>query len=318
MELARPFDPESAARSATRPAVGLGLLVAVLLASSVGVVGAGAVAEDFFASGPFAALVAGLCLVIAVSAYLRLAEAKRPAVAGSILLHLALVLLAAGAGWDRIAGWIEPVRIVAGMTAPVTPDGAVRVRLDRVRPVYRSGAWSKGEAADVTVSIPGRPDRSMTLHANRPFSDGALTIHLDRHGFAPRVDLRDAGGLPRPSRVLVLDTGLAPAVRYWARLPLEPGTPELIAVFRPSPTGPFARDPALTLAPVSGAGPAVTLRPGRTARIGDRIATLGPVRYWARFSVAWQPGRRLIFAAFALAIVGALLALWPEVAHGRR
>jgi hypothetical protein len=228
------------------------------------------------------------------------------------LLHLGIVMLLAAGAWHAARFAETPVSLVEGQTAALGDTGA-SIRLDRLRPEWGNGRWPGGPAAEVTLLRPGAEPRREVVRVNRPLSVGDHWLRLGLHGFAPAVAIGDASGIVK------LETTLDPRPYYWGRFEMPGDAVRLLGVFRPASSGHLVRDPSLKVV-ASGAGGrtlgAGTARPGSPARVAGLTVSLGEVRYWAAFTLAREPGLRVVFAGFWIAIAGAALTLLPRVFRG--
>jgi hypothetical protein len=233
-------------------------------------------------------------------------------VLGSWLLHLGIVLLAAAGTWHAWSSTARPVELVEGESLVVGTTGS-SVVFDRLDPDRREGRWRKGHAAEVTVLEPGRRPRREVIAVNRPLNIGDHWLFLVRHGFTPIVVSGSAAAGVK------LETTLTPRPYYWGTFEVPGSRTQVLGVFRPASSGPLVRDPSLkvVLRGSDGRTRAVSVvRPGHPARIGGVEVALGGVRYWAAFTLTHEPGLRMVFASFWIAIAGAALTFLPRVLRG--
>ena len=298
--------------AARRPALG------VIGAAAAGTLGIVLLPADWQASpaAEFIAWAAALpvALGVAVSLSLRLPRVRTLRAAGSCALHASVLLLLVGIGWNRLGAERALVTGIEGEAAPL-PGTALTLRVSKVHPLFRSGRWLKGEAADCTLFDGRWPAAQGTMHVNRPLAYRGTRFYLQRHGFAVRLHGAHTGTGHEFAGWMKLDTILTPRPLYWRNL-AGTGLPfRGVAVFHPAADGPFPRDPSLRLvldAP-DGRPASAVLRPGERLVHGSFTLDCGEVRHWAAFSVRRDPGLGLIFAAFLLAAAGAAAAHLPRV-----
>lgn len=295
------------------PRTVVGLIAALLLFAAAGAWMPEGAGSAVFGTWAFRLTAALLCASVAASLWERLGAITEAKVLGSWLLHFGIVALAVAGLWNRAGSGGGLVDLAEGQSLAVGDTGVSMV-FDRLDPDRREGRWRKGDAAEVTLIRRGEERRREVIHVNRPLNVGEHWVFLGIHGFAPVV----ASG--RQASVVRLNTALGPVVRYWGEFEV-PGTGRrVMGVFRPAPEGHLARDPSLKVVArgpdgrTRGAGVA---RPGRPAFVDGMTLSLVGVRYWATFTVTREPGLRMVFASFWIAIAGAALTLLPRVLRGR-
>jgi len=223
--------------------------------------------------------------------------------------------------------------------------------LDDFRATY--GPEGKARTFDADVRWAGGPDaalRPYDMRVNHPLHVGAAKVYLLGHGYAPRVEVRDARGavaLSASDAVACLPQDAAFLSNCAVKVPdARPGQLAFQGVFTPTTvqdpaTGrigsayPAAADPALTvvgfrgdvgldagipgsvyrldksrLSPVDG-GRAHELRVGETwALPGGGSIRLVGVEEWATFQVTQDPGKGIALGAGIAMIGGLMLSLF--------
>ena len=287
------------------------LLALLLLAGSIAVAvwwpgGEGAA----LCSTPGFLVLTGL---LAAGAWRRRRALRSLRTAGPWFLHCGMTLVVAFGTYVAARSTDDEVRAIEGQAIRI-PGSLLSIELHGLEPALHRGGWRKGDAAEVTVYRHATPVRRALVYANQPLTVDDRTIWLDLHGFAPTLLLSPATGRGRtPEAYCVgLETTLTPRPYYWRWFQFPGLDGNLLAFFRPSPTGPFARDPALTLVLARPGQPPVAsvVRAGKPALVAGRRISLGEVRYWGGFRVRHEPGLRWLFATFWIAIGGAVLAVW--------
>ncbi|MEK7475081.1 MAG: hypothetical protein AAB152_05540 [Candidatus Coatesbacteria bacterium] len=303
-------------RILTAPGFVAGLIGALLGFAALGAWMPGDAGSAVFGTWAFRVTAVLLCVSIVANLWERLGGVTEMKVLGSWLLHFGIVLLAVAGTWHASKSTERQVELVEGQTATLGDTG-VSVLLDRVDPDRREGRWRKGDAAEVTVIERGMRPRREVVAVNRPLNIGDHWLFLGLHGFAPIVGSGAAPG--SAAAVVKLETTLLPRPYYWGEFQVPGSGARALGVFRPATSGHLVRDPSLevVLRGVDGRrlGAGVA-RPGRPARVGGVEVALAGVRYWAAFRLTHEPGLRMVFASFWIAIAGAALTLLPRVLRG--
>ena len=290
------------------------LLMALLgLFCLIGGVLPGEMAEPLYLSAPFRVLAALLVICLAVSLFLRARQVRSVRMLGSWLLHLGMVLICVGAIYNRIWSREAVIEVIEGQQVSL-PEGGFSVQLEKLSPFSRKGTWLKGHVADLVVYSSGKPVRAVSVRVNRPAKVGKARLYIDKHGFAPFMEVFSRKGTAFMAGYVSLQTEFGPQVRYWRELG-PPDFPEkFTAVFRPAPDGPYLRAPSMKMA-FHGHNDFAVLRPGVPVKHGGYEYHMGDVRYWAQLRVAKDPALGLVFTGFWMAVAGASAALLPRVFH---
>jgi hypothetical protein len=287
-------------------------MVALIAFAGAGAWLPGTAGAAVFGTWAFRVVAALLCASLVASLWERLSGVAEAKVLGLWLLHFGIVAVAGAGLWNWLGSSEHAVELVEGEALGIGGTG-VSMALDRLDPDRREGRWRKGDAAEVTMLGMGKERRREVIHVNRPLNVGDHWVFLGIHGFAPVV----ASG--EQAAVVRLNTAFKPAIRYWGEFEV-PGTPgRFTAVFRPAPEGHMVRDPSLKIVarrPDGRTRWAAVARPGRPAVVDGLTLSLIGVRYWASFTVTHEPGLRMVFASFWIAIAGAALTLLPRVLRG--
>lgn len=273
---------------------------------------------SWFYTWPFWLIAGALAAGLLFSLALRLPKVNSLRSLGSAVLHFSLILLAAGAFLSHRGARQTRIEIIEGQVQSI-PGSRYFIRLDSLRPFYRTRGFLKGDAAEVTVFEKHRPIERAIIHANRPLEFAGYRIRLDLHGFAPFMDVNGNGSGESYSGFVSLKTSMGPGVYYWREIDFPDVALRASAVFRPSPDGPFPRAPKMKFVardPNGGKLCVGQVSPGQVFKAGEYAVSFGEIRYWAAFQVRRDPGLPLIFAAFWLAVLGAAAALLPRLARG--
>src|SRR4051812_4189780 len=283
---------------------------------------------------------------------------------GTLVFHLALLLLLAGVALGGLLGYKATRLVVEGdgfansvgsydswhhgrltSASSLTP---FTMHLDRFDATYVGTGPKSGEARSFTAHVryapePGAPVRTAEVRSNHPLTIDGTRVYLVGHGYAPHFVVRDDSGhvvfdgsvpfLPQDGNFDSTGVIKVPDAR-----PTQLGFSGFFAPTAvPSPQGfvsvfPGARNPAVVLlayrgdlgldsgVPQSvyalddtrltrvstaalGVGDVMTL-PG-----GKATLTFTGVDEWASFQVSHDPGKRLVFIAAVVMIVGLLLSL---------
>jgi cytochrome c biogenesis protein len=260
---------------------------------------------------------------------------------GGLFGYKGTVLVVEGGGFANVRSSydiFEPARLASDtqlapfaftlkdFSATYTPDGEPRT-------------------FDAVVDYRADPDAEASTHdirVNHPLSAAGANVYLIGHGYAPRIQVRDARGrlvYDRATPFLPDDAQFAShgVVKVPEGLPQQFGLTGFFyptygaTPFGPQSTFPAPRDPVLDLAAWrgdlglgSGAPQSVydlpvaqlehianaELAPGQTwhLRNGTSVTFVG-VSQWATFQIAHDPGKRLVLIAAILIIAGLLTSL---------
>lgn len=268
------------------------------------------------------------------------AEKGRHGAWGSLAMHASLLVILLGglySGGFKMAGYFELAEgqtfsgqraaflqystgpFNAGQEPPVSP-----LRLDALTTAY----WPDGSLREIAsaVSLPAQAGvlQAATVSVSNPLVRQGTTIYQARdHGFAALLELRDQRGAMTPGYINfpTPKERSQPASNRFS----VPGTPYRAEVdFYPAPGGgPVPADawlraqpdqPWLYLFLRDGQGAVAYQGPvgiGQSVAVEGGALTFRGVSRWAGFPVVRDPGIPIIFAGFALCILGAaLLYLW--------
>lgn len=305
-------------RAFASPRAALSLMAVAGFWAALGAFWPGGTGGYLFHTWPFVLIAAALAAALSVSLGLRLSKIDSVRALGSVALHLSLVLLGLGAVVSHRQFRQARLEIIEGQAQPL-PGSEYFIRLDRLRPFYRSGKFVKGDAAEVTVFRECYPVKREIIHMNRPLKFAGYRVYLDMHGFAPFIGVNGNGTGEKFDGFVSLKTSLGPEVFYWRDIDFPGVALKASAMLRPSSDGPFPRDPRMKFvarSPGDGKIHAGEVSPGRPFEAGAYTVSFGEIRYWAAFQVRRDPGIPLIFAAFWLAVLGAAAALLPRLSRG--
>lgn len=284
---------------------------------------------------------------------------------GNLLFHVALVALLFAVGFGSLFGWKGQILVTEqkGFANTLTqydsftPGRLVDIAdlppfsftLDDFSATYQSEGTQQGAprefSADVTYQgAPGEPSRQAMISVNSPLTVDGAKVFLIGHGYAPRIQVRDARGdvvyddttvfLPQDGNFT--SSGVVKMPDLDPQLGLQAIFLPTVAVDQqrgPHSIFPAANDPALFLAAWQGNlgldnGVAQSvyklntadlkrlgikaLRPGETWALPDGAGTVefAGLSEFATFNVAYDPGKEPALAAAVIAIVGLLLSLF--------
>lgn len=263
---------------------------------------------------------------------------------GSVLFHLSFLLLFLGGVYSlltRFDGWMV---LTEGQTLAdrsrdyvATRPGALaansyqgfQLRLEKFVPTYQ-GRTGVDYSSYVTIKEPGQGEVQGVVRVNHPMSYDGATILGESYGFAPLLSIVDGSG----SRMFHAYTNLAVLTEDAQDMVKVPNTnlivkvkmyPDLVETQEGwSSASLLPRRPALYVemddyrnAPAAG-----LVRLGESLQMGELTLTFRDLRYWSRFRIIRDGGEALIFAAFALGILGIALRylfigkqLWIRAEH---
>src|SRR4051794_19976893 len=278
---------------------------------------------------------------------------------GNLVFHVSLVALLAGIALGGLFGYKGTVLVVEGQSF-----ANVRSSYDIFEPsrLYSdsqlspfsftlkdfSASYEPGgepRSFDAAVAYRSSPDAALTAHdvrVNHPLSASGANVYLIGHGYALRIQVRDAHGrlvYDRYTPFLPDDAMFAShgVVKAPDGLPQQLGlTGFFYPTFAATPFGPQSSHPALgnpVLALAAWQGdlgldsgrsqsvydlPVASLKhvanrqltPGQSWRLPDGArVTFAGVHEWATFQVAHDPGKKLVLLAAIFVVAGLLVSL---------
>ncbi|HHW14347.1 MAG TPA: hypothetical protein GXX28_05375 [Firmicutes bacterium] len=268
---------------------------------------------------------------------------------GSPLLHLGLLLIAAGTAliaftqtWGRTVV-VEGERFVdrrgdyvVFRQAPLARVQPMRVKfvVDRVQTAYTTSGQVDDYSATITLlDDQGKPLRRTIIAAGQPLFAGKVTVHRHRFGYAPLLVLGHSRQSAEPfglAALVVVDTlgQIGDGERYEGEF-VEPLSEQRLRLrFFPDWEARAGRN--LSSRPRRPAVELALLQPDTRQTIRSTIIPLGSssslnglvvafqgYRRWISFTVTSERGRPLLFAGFALAVLGGglLYLLNPREVH---
>lgn len=248
--------------------------------------------------------------------------------AGSIVLHVALVLILIGGVWSGLTTFQGEMLLTEGQSRSDVPDEYLSiskvpslgtafrdfgVTLESMDFVYEDGSVIDAVAQMRVTEREGV--RSEQAKVNYPLKVKGKSFLLQDAGHSVWIVVRDASGAPLFDSFV----NLLSATDAGYEDSLQVGGRELRVLSRPDSTRPLAepvRNGLNLVAPVVGLSlePAASMDDytwvapgGSVAQLGDYTVSVNEVRRWNRFLVRADGGRYLIYAAFLLIILGTLV-----------
>lgn len=284
---------------------------------------------------------------------------------GNLLFHVSLLVLLFSVAFGSLFGWRGQVLVVEGESFSNTvtqydsfkPGRLVNVSslapfsltLDKFSATYEPDGAQKGAPrsfdADVTFQTePGAADETKNISVNSPLSVEGAKVFLIGHGYAPRIEVKDASGrviydaatVFLPTDANFSSNGVVKIPDTTPQLGLQGiflPTSRVDPVTGPTSTFPAANDPGLfvsswegNLGLDNGVPQSVyelkkeqlkrtgfkSIKPGQTWNLPDNrgTVTFKGVSQFATFDVAHDPGKEAALAAAVLAILGLSLSLF--------
>ena len=286
---------------------------------------------------------------------------------GNLLFHAALIALLLAVGYGAVFGWRGNVIVREGNGFSNTltqydawgggrlasPDGLppFSFTLEEFRVEFERSETERGSPrlfeAEVTARAePGAPEVTEIIRVNEPIAFDGAKIFLVGHGYAPRIEVRDADGrLVFDDAVVVLpqdgnQTSIG-VVKVPDALPqlgfqmLFLPTAAVDDVRGPFSSFPDADDPAIfasawvgDLGLDDGVPQSVyrlvtdamsqvgleALRPGQTWDLPHGIGSMSFVGWqrWASFQIAHDPGKEPALIASVVALIGLMMSLFVK------
>jgi cytochrome c biogenesis protein len=127
---------------------------------------------------------------------------------GTLITHVALVVLVVAAAWGQAAGWREEQLVLApGQSRPVGHGLPVRLRSDGFEIVRYPGGMPRDYRAHITVLDAGREVLRQTIRVNAPLTYRRVTFYLA--SYVPVPGRPDA---PNVVLMAVHDPGYVPVI----------------------------------------------------------------------------------------------------------
>lgn len=129
---------------------------------------------------------------------------------GNIVFHLGLLGVLISFGWGQLVAYGAQVVVVEENSFANSvvdfdsyePGGLVdpsrlqpfTLRLDALDSQFSATGRPEGFQADVTLTLPGEPPRTVAIRPNEPLRVGGTSMFLSGNGYAPRIEVHDSEG----------------------------------------------------------------------------------------------------------------------------
>jgi cytochrome c biogenesis protein len=292
--------------------------------------------ERLFGSWPFFAFAGLLALNLLVCTWRRVARrlssakrSGRPAftwgLAGSLVMHAGILAVMAGAFVSGQTTFSGELLLTEGQTVPDSAESYLSIRsvpawgaafedfavgLDSLEFTYTDGIVT--DAVATMFVVEGEVGDLKDGRVNYPVRAGTKSFRLDEAGYSAGLRATDASGTVVFDSFVTL--GRFAAEGTYDSVEVAPGlTLDVLAV--PDIDAPLGepavdllepRDPGVHITPTTaaGVGEAVALRPGDTMSAAGYTVEVYDVRRWHTFEVRADGGLPVVYAGFALIVVG--------------
>ncbi|MDI6811995.1 MAG: cytochrome c biogenesis protein ResB [Desulfitobacteriaceae bacterium] len=242
---------------------------------------------------------------------------------GSPLFHTALMIIIMGGLLSGYARTVEPIVLTEGGSTELQPGflsfTPEKVTLHRVRLDYSPDGKLQEWTAEVGLEQGGK-EVNQTVNSQKAFVEGSLSMAIQANGYTPGLIIREGGRELARVRIRLNSIPTDRGFRNEDDVTLpgnDRGALRLQMAFWPNfiwkgqeadTKGDAPQNPALSLSE-AGQPPykIQVLKPGESARFGDRSITFDHVKPWLMFKVTRDPGYFVILAGFWLGISGLLL-----------
>ncbi|MEQ8200121.1 MAG: cytochrome c biogenesis protein ResB [Syntrophomonadaceae bacterium] len=253
-----------------------------------------------------------LTLAILVCAFQRLRRARSITTAGSLVFHLAIVVILAGAGWSL--GYARSALVdVAEQQAVNLADygfGAGQLTLNSFAIEYYPDFQPRQYTSDISLTGYEQQDYNLKINVNNPLQAGNLKVYQSNWGWMLKIKATTNGSTQ------VMD------IKDYDTFPLGPGPDNAVRViflpdYAEDQHGAFSRttlpnNPCLGLSLLQ-SGRTVDMAliaPGEEVRMGQYRFSFEDYAYYSGLQIKYDPGVNLVFAGFILLLLGLLGRYW--------
>ncbi|MFP5521734.1 cytochrome c biogenesis protein ResB [Peptococcus simiae] len=268
---------------------------------------------DIYHSKWFIALGILLCLYLVVCTGIRLRARKSRQLIGSVILHLSIVLLVAGALLSLATGADQDVSLLAGEKTKLT-EGALAgytVAVDRFDIDWYDNGSASQYISDLTVTNKKGEKTKKTISVNHPYRQGFIKIYQERYGWEVR------------GKVTTLEGTQTYALREGEEFPLAEGQ-SLAQIFVPNydvesrslqSVTAAPKNPYLALALQAGGQPMDMrlLQKNGRSMLGNMQVTFDEFVPYTGLRVKYDCGVPVVFVSFILALVGLVLRYLDDI-----
>lgn len=260
----------------------------------------------------FYALVGLICMSILVCAYQRLRRIRSLSEAGSLLFHVAIVVVLAGAAWSLGYARSSAIDIAEQQTISLAEQGlgSGQLTLQSFRIDYYPDYQPRQYVSDLLLSGYEGQDYQQTIYVNNPLRAGNLKIYQSSWGWMLRIDM-ESDGAGHPITLKEYDSyRLDEEEDYSLSAVFFPDFAENqrgIISQTPLPNNPYV---GLTLMQAGKIIDMALLPLGQEAQMGPFRFKLDSFGYYSGLQIKYDPGVKTVFAGFILLLAGLLGRYW--------
>ncbi len=260
----------------------------------------------------FLLLMSVLSLAILVCAFQRLRRVRSTTTAGSLVFHLAIVIILAGAVWSLGYAHSAMIDVAEGQAVDLADYGfgEGQLMLNSFTIDYYPDFQPRQYTSGISLKGFDQQDYDLKINVNNPLRADNLKIYQSNWGWMLRIKASADG------KSQAIDA------KDYETVPLGSGGDDAIKVaFLPDydedQQGAFSRttlpnNPRLGLSLLQ-SGRMVDLAllaPGEEAEMGTYIFTFEDFFYYSGLQIKYDPGVDLVFAGFILLLLGLLGRYW--------
>lgn len=268
--------------------------------------------DHLYQSVWFYALVGLICLSVFICAYRRLRRVHSLAAAGSLLFHIAIVVVLGGAAWSLGYARSTTVDIPEQQTISLAEHGlgSGQLTLQSFRIDYYPDYQPRQYISDLLLSGYEGQDYQQKIYVNSPLRAGNLKIYQSSWGWVFRLNMAREG-VANPITLKEYDSfRLDDEEDYSLRAVFFPDFAENqrgIFSQTPVPNNPYV---GLTLMQAEKIVDMALVPVGQEAQMGPYLFTFDNFSYYSGLQIKYDPGIKIVFAGFILLLAGLLGRYW--------
>ncbi len=253
-----------------------------------------------------------LGLAILICSFQRLRHARSLTTVGSLVFHLAIVVILAGAVWSLGYSRSALVDVAEQHTVALADYGfeSGQLTLNTFAIDYYPDLQPRQYTSDISLAGYEQEDYKLKINVNNPLRAGNLKIYQSSWGWMLKIKLVTNGSTQ------MLD------VKDFDVFPLSSGEDNAIRViflpdYAEDQHGTFSRtsipnNPYLGLSLVQSGRVVdmVLMAPGEEVQMGQYSFTFEGFSYYSGLQIKYDPGVNLVFAGFILLLLGLLGRYW--------
>ena len=253
-----------------------------------------------------------LGLAILMCSFRRLRHARSLTAAGSLIFHLGIVVVLAGAVWSLGYSRSALVDVAEQQTVALADYGfgSGQLTLNSFAIDYYPDLQPRQYTSDISLTGYEQRDHSLKINVNNPLRAGNLKIYQSNWGWMLKIKLTTSGSAQmlevKDYDVFPLGPGEDNAIRV---VFLPDYTEDQHGVFSPTsqPNNPYL---GLSLLQSGRAVDMALIAPGEEVQMGQYSFIFEDFSYYSGLQIKYDPGVNLVFVGFILLLLGLLGRYW--------